>query len=229
MNACTPHREFLAALADGETDLVPRATIDHVEHCADCSREIQAHRTLTSRLRDASEYVNGELPRRVRFSTGRRRLAAIAAAAAVVLALAAVAAGWTAFSRPDPVQAAVAAWSQPLQIQSTDPSQVGDWCLKASGRGLPAIQLDGMQVVGARMDRVPSTDIVTVIYIAPNGAQVTVSWLEGHAPGGSGVEERDVSGHRVLLVYAAGSTVVVGGSSTAAMWEAAGAIESTLA
>ena len=229
MNACTPHREYLGAVADGETELVPAATIDHVEHCADCSRELQAHRTLTSRLRDASEYMNGELPRRVRVSTGRRRLAAIAAAAAVVLALVAVGAGWTSFSRPDPLQAAVAAWSQPLQIHSTDPNQVGDWCLKASGRGLPATQLDGMQVVGARMDRVPSTDIVTVVYTSPNGAQVTVSWLEGQAPGGSGVEERDVSGHHVLLVHTASSTVVVGGSSTAAMWEAAGAIESTLA
>lgn len=77
------------------------------------------------------------------------------------------------------------------------------------------------------MDRVPSTDIVTVSYTAPSGAQVTVSWLEGQAPGGSGVEEKFVSGHHVLLVHAPRGTVVVAGSSNTAMWEAAAAVESS--
>lgn len=228
MIACAPHREFLAALADGETELVPAATIDHVEHCADCSREIQAHRLLTSKLRQASEHLDGSAPKRVPVLTRRRRVGAIAAAVAVVLALAFVGGVWSVFSRPDPVQAAVTASSQPLQIQSTDPSQVGEWCLKASGRGLPVIQLDGMQVVGARMDRVPSTDIVTVVYTTPTGARVTVSWLEGEAPGGSGVEAKSQSGHKVLIVHSALGTAVITGSSSAAMWETAAAIESTV-
>ena len=228
MSACTLHREYLGALADGETELVPAATIEHVEHCADCSREVQGHRLLTSRLREASEHLNGTHPQRLPISTRRRRFGAIAAAAVVVLALVAVAAGWTLFSRPDPVQAAVAASSQPLQIQSTDPDQVGDWCLKTSGRGLPAIQLDGMHVVGARMDRVLSTDIVTVVYTAPTGDRVTVSWLERQTPAGSGVEAKTESGHEVLVVHAAVGTAVITGSSRAAMWETAAAIESTV-
>lgn len=229
MSACAPHREFLAALADGETALVPAPTIDHVEHCADCSREIQAHRLLSSRLRQASEQLDGGAdPKPLPIFTRAGRLAAIAGIAAAVLAVAAIVAGWSVLSRPDPVQAAVTASSQPLQIQSSDPSQVGEWCVKASGRGLPAIRLDGMQVAGARMDRMPSTDIVTVVYAAPTGARVTVSWLEGQAPGGSGVETRNESGHEVLIVHSALGTAVITGSSTAAMWETAAAIESTV-
>lgn len=227
MSACAPHREFLAALADGETALVPAATIDHVGHCVDCSSEIQAHLLLTSRLREASEQLDEAAPKHLPISSRRGRLGAISAVAAGVLAVA-VAAGWSVLSHSDPVQAAVMASSQPLQIQSTDPSQVGEWCLNASGRGLPAIQLDGMQVAGARMDRVPSTDIVTVVYAAPTGARVTVGWLEGQAPVGSGVEAKSEFGHEVLIVHSALGTAVITGSSSAAMWETAAAIESTV-
>lgn len=227
MNTCATHREFLGALADGEKELVPAATIEHVEHCAECSREVQAHRLLGARLREASEHLDGATTWPLRASTGRRRIALVAAGFAAALVIALAAAGWSAVSRPDPVQAAVVASSQPLQIQSSDPSQVQAWCVQASGRDLPVIQLDGMDVVGARMDRVPSTDIVTVSYTAPGGAQVTVSWLEGQAPGGSGVEEKVVSGRHVLLVHAPRGTVVVAGSSNLAMWEAAAAVESS--
>jgi hypothetical protein len=146
-------------------------------------------------------------------------------AAAIVVATAGV--GWIVLSRPDPVQAAVTASSQPLQIESTDPAQVGQWCLRASGRGLPAIQLDGMQVAGARMDRVASTGIVTVVYTAPSGSRVAVSWLEGQALPGSGVEAKTVSGHGLLVVHSAVGTAVITGSSADAMWQAAAAIEST--
>lgn len=99
--------------------------------------------------------------------------------------------------------------------------------MRASGRSLPAIVLDGMQVVGARMDRVASTDIVTVAYTAPSGARVSVSWLEGAAPPGSGVEVRQVKGHQLLIVHSGGGTAVVMSSSTGAMWQTAAAIEST--
>jgi hypothetical protein len=139
-------------------------------------------------------------------------------AAAIVVATAGV--GWIVLSRPDPVQAAVTASSQPLQIESTDPAQVGQWCLRASGRGLPAIQLDGM-------DRVASTGIVTVVYTAPSGSRVAVSWLEGQALPGSGVEAKTVSGHGLLVVHSAVGTAVITGSSADAMWQAAAAIEST--
>ena len=229
MSDCSRHRVFLAALADGETQLVPVATIDHVEHCADCLREIRAHRLLSLKLREASGQLNEAAPKCQPITIRRGRSAAIAAAAVVALAVVAGAAGWLWLSRPDPVQAAVTASSQPLQIQSTDPSKVGDWCLNASGRGLPVVQLDGMQVVGARMDRTPSTDIVTVVYTAPTGARVSVSWLEGQAPGGSGVEQMNESGHEVLIVHSTLGTAVITGSSSAAMWETAAAIESAAA
>lgn len=226
MSDCAPHREFLAALADGEAELVPAATIAHVATCAGCAGEIQLHRLLTSRLREASAQLDGAIPKRLPISLRLGRVRAIAAAA-VVLAVAFGAAGWWVLSRPDPVQAAVTASSRPLQFQSADPSKVGNWCSNESGRGLPAIQLDGMQVIGARMDRIPSTDIVTVVYSAPTGGRVSVSWLEGQNPGGTGVEDKNESGHEVLIVHAAVGTAVITGSSGAAIWEAAAAIEST--
>jgi hypothetical protein len=214
-------------VADGETELVPAATLDHVKDCADCANEIRAHHLLTSKLRQAAEEPEQAHPvRRLVFLT-RGRLRLIAAGVAVATLVAAAGVSWSVLSRPDPVQAAVTASSEPLQIQSSDGSRVGQWCLQASGRTLPAIQLDGMQIVGARMDRTASTDIVTVVYTAPSGARITVSWLEGQSPAGSGVEDTTVSGHQLLIVHSAVGTAVVIGSSTDAMWQAAAAIEST--
>ncbi len=228
MSGCAPHHEFLAAVADGETELVPASTLDHVRDCVDCTREIRAHQLLTGKLRKAVDEAEIEtLERRLGVRMlGRLRVVAVGAAVAVLVAAAGVT--WSVLSRPDPVPAAVTASSEPLQIQSGDASQVGQWCLQASGRTLPAIQLDGMQVVGARMDRIASTDIVTVVYTAPSGARITVSWLEGQVPAGSGVEDRTVSGHQLLIVHSAVGTAVITGSSADAMWQTAAAIESTV-
>jgi hypothetical protein len=227
VTACAPHREFLAAIADGETALVPAPTLEHVKGCAECADEIRIHQLLTSRLRQATVLPEEAARERRRISLVPRRLVGVAAAVAAAVVVAGAGFGLYALSRPDPVQAAVAASSEPVQFNSTDPSQVGQWCFNASGRELPAIQLDGMQVVGARMDRVASTDIVTVVYAAPSGARVTVSWLEGQQPSGSGIVDRNLSGHEVLVVYSAAGTAVVTGSSTDAMWQTAAAIEST--
>ena len=227
MTDCAPHREFLAAVADGETDKVPAATLDHVKQCADCTREIETHRLLTFRLQQATERMEETTPMRLRVWPLPARLRWIAAGVAAAILVAGAGAGWLVLSRPDPVQAAVTASTQPLQIESSDPSEVGQWCLHASGRTLPAIHLDGMHVVGARMDRVASTDIVTVVYAAPSGARVRVSWLEGQAPAGSGVEDRKVSGNELLIVQSAVGTAVITGSSGDAMWQTAAAIEST--
>ena len=229
MNDCSTHREFLAAIADGETALVPPGTLDHVNHCVDCAREVRAHQLLASRLRQAGEHLAEAEPKRRSISLAGGRLPVIAAGVAGAILLGAAGIGWFALWRPDPVLAAVTASSQPLQIESSDPSQVGQWCLQASGRTLPAIQLDGMQVMGARMDRAASTDIVTVVYVAPSGARVTVSWLEGGAPAGSGVEDRNISGRELLIVHSAVGTAVVTGSSPDAMWQTAAAIESRAA
>lgn len=228
MTACAPHRDFLAAIADGETELVPAVTLDHVQGCGDCAREIRAHQLLTSKLRQASTLEEGA-PKRIPVSWLPGRLPSIAAGVAAAIIVATGGVGWFVLSRPDPVQAAVMVSAQPLQVESTDPSQVDRWCLHTSGRTLPAIQLDGMQVVGARMDRVAVGNIVTVVYTSPSGGRVVVSWLEGQAPPGSGVEKRKLSGHEVLLVHAAVGTAVITGSSADAMWQAAAAIESAAA
>jgi hypothetical protein len=227
VTSCALHREYLAAIADGEAAMVPAATVEHVKGCAECRREIQAHQLLTSKLRQATMLPEESAPERRRISSVPKRLVGIAAAVAAVVVVAGAGFGLYSLSRPDPVQAALSASSEPIQFNSTDPSQVSQWCLNASGRELPAIQLDGMQVVGARMDRVASTDIVTVVYTAPSGARVTVSWLEGQAPTGSGIEDRYLSGHQLLVVHSVVGTAVVTGSSTDAMWQTAAAIEST--
>ena len=226
MSACAPHREFLGAVADGETALVPAATLDHVKECAACAREVRAHQMLTSRLREAGDRLEKPAPTRRPVLLARARLRLVAAGVATAILVAAAGAGWFVLARPDPVQAAVTASSQPLQIESNDPSQVGQWCLQASGRALPEIQLDGMLIVGARMDRVASTDIVTVVYSAPSGARIAVSWLEGDAPPGSGVEAKNISGRELLIAHSALGTAVITGSSADAMWQAAAAIES---
>ena len=225
MEACAPHRAFLAAIADGETALVPAATLDHVSTCPDCGREIRAHHLLSSKLRQAANEPHDAAPRRPRIDLAPARLRVIAAVVALAL-VGAAGVTWVALSRPDPVQAAVSAASQPLQVQSGDATVVAQWCMQASGRYLPATELDGLQMVGARMDRVGSTDIVTVTYAASSGERVNVGWLEGQVPSGSGIEETDRSGHRLLIVHAQVGTAVVTGSSTDTMWQAAAAIES---
>jgi hypothetical protein len=227
LSTCTTHREYLGAIADGETDLVPPATLAHVDSCADCAREIRAHQLLGEKIHEAGDRLVEPVADRKRISMATARRRAIAAGVAVAMLVAAVGAGWFELSRSDPVQAAVAASAQPLQVESTDPLQVGQWCFQASGRTLPAIQLDGMHVVGARMDRSSSTDIVSVRYSAPSGARVTVSWLEGQAPSGSGVEDRNVAGQELLIVHASVGTAVITGSSGKAMWQTAAAIETS--
>jgi len=223
---CAPHREYLAAVADGETALVPIATLEHIRTCVDCQREIRAHEKLSARLRQAGDQLEDGVPKRQAIGLVAARLRLIAASVAVAILVGAVGVSWFVLSRPDPVQAAMDASSQSAQIQSNDPARVAQWCLQASGRNLPAIALDGMQVVGARMDRVASTDIVTVAYTAPSGERITVSWLEGQVPSGSGVEDTQRSGHELLIVHSHVGTAVITGSSTDAMWQAAAAIES---
>jgi hypothetical protein len=226
LSGCATHREYLAALADGEADLVPEATIDHVEQCADCAAEVQAHRLLSARLREASEHLDRAETVPVPRASRWRRAGLLTGGAAAVLALSVGAAAWSVLSRPDPVQAAVLATSGPLQFESTDPYQVGDWCQRASGRWPPVVQLDWLKVVGARADRFESTEIVTVTYTTSTDGSVSVSWLEGQASGGPGVQQESVSGRNVLIVHVPQGTAVVAGSSSGAMWDAAAAIES---
>ncbi len=89
MSGCEQHRPYLAALADGETELVPAATSTHVAHCRDCSEEVQTHRLLGAHMRAS---VN-EDQLRVRPRTRRGGLAGLGGAAVVVIAVAGAAAG----------------------------------------------------------------------------------------------------------------------------------------
>jgi hypothetical protein len=225
VEACAPHREFLAAVADGETALVPAATLDHVSTCPDCSREIRAHQLISLKLRQAANQLQQAAPSRQLIDLAPARLRLIAAAVAVVL-VGTAGGTWFALSRPDPVQTAAYAASQPLQVQSADPAVVAQWCIQASGRKLPATEIDGLKLVGARMDRAGSTDIVTVTYAGPSGDRVTVGWLEGQVPSGSGIEDTDRSGRRLLIVHAPAGTAVVTAQSADMMWQTAAAIES---
>lgn len=229
MTDCLSHREFLAAIADGEVELVPTVTLEHVKDCPDCAREIRAHQLLSSRLREAADSLKEERRVRPLLPPASNRVRLIAGGIAAVILVAAISVGWNVLSRPDPVQAAVNASSEPMQIESTDPDRVSQWCLHMSGKNLPVVQLDGMQITGARMDRVASTGIVTVGYSGPSGARVTVSWLEGQAPRGTGVEAVKKSDRELLIVHSPVGTAIILGSSSDAMWEAAAAIETAAA
>jgi len=114
LNACATHRGFLAAIADGETALVPADTVEHVNHCADCMREVRAHQLLASKLRQASEHLEEAEPTRRPIPLARPRFRVVAASIAAAIVLGATGVGWVALSRPDPVLAAVNASSQPV-------------------------------------------------------------------------------------------------------------------
>src|SRR5260370_17329531 len=121
--ACTTHREYLAAIADGETALVPAATLDHVQHCNDCTREVRAHQLLASRLRQASEHPEEAEPSRrpIPLVGGRLRVIAAGIAGAILLG---AGVGWFALSRPDPLLPPVNPSSHPLQPETTTPPHV---------------------------------------------------------------------------------------------------------
>ena len=224
MSGCKEHRPFLAALADGETELVPAATLTHVADCPDCAEEADTHRLLGARL---SASVNADrlpIPRRGRRSWPVR----LGAVAAVVIALAGAAAGWHAYTGEDRVAAAAAvAWDQP-QYGSSDASTITSWCERASGRPMREVALPGLSPLGARMDYRAGTDIVTVTYTTPQGERINVSWLDAsQAPSGrSGVQSRMIEGRMVLLVASPGGTAVISGSAPqSSLWATAATLE----
>ena len=128
MSDCEEHRPNLAALPDGETELVPAGTLTHVFDCHGCVEQVQTHRLPAVHLRAS---VNEDQVS-VRQRTGRRWPLRAGTAAAVVVALAGAAAGWHVYSGEDRVAAAVGA-DQP-QYGSDDTSSIKSWCERASGR-----------------------------------------------------------------------------------------------
>jgi hypothetical protein len=225
MTGCTEHRPYLAAVADGELDQVPAATVEHLHECPDCRREVELHRALGSKLRAAAGAAERASPRQGRFG---RRLAMRAAVAALVAVFASAAAFAFVIGRTDPVLAAAAAAGQPPQFQSRNGAQIGTWCEKASGRSMPEVDLAPLTPVGARMDRSVGTGIVTIFYLTPEGLPVEVSWLDSSqapAPKRS-VTAREVNGHLVLITVSPHGTVVIsGGAPVSVLWQTAARIQ----
>lgn len=224
MTACAEHRGFLVAIADGQTAGVPAATQEHVGDCPDCGGEIELHRAAAARLRQALEGPASAPSRgRRRYRTG---LAALGTVAAVVIA----AAGLLAFnlSGPDPVLAAAQMSQQPAQFTSSDGKQIGAWCVKASGRPMPEMDLSPLQPVGARMDHQAGTGIITVYYVSPEGQPLTVSWLNAStAPvAGRSVSSRVVGGRLILVANSAhGTAVIAGAVPPSLLWTTAATVE----
>jgi len=220
VSGCREHRPYLAAIADGELELVPAATLAHVADCPDCAEEADTHRLLGARLRASLNADRLPTPRRGRRSWPVR----LGAAAAVVIALAGAAAGWHAYTGEDRVAAAVAVASGQAQYSSSDASTITSWCERASGRPMREVALPGLSPLGARMDHRAGADIVTVTYATPQGERINVSWLDASQAqtGGSDVQTRMIEGRTVLLVASPGGTAVISGSAPlSSLWATA--------
>ena len=204
-DACSEFRPFLAALADGETALLPEGIEEHIGGCEDCAAELAAHRLLSSKLRAA-------LPAPLPVPMPRRRpwLAPAAAAAAVL----AIAVGALVMTRPQPdlVATAVLVADRQPQYSSADPNRVARWCARQYGESLPAVDLAGMVPVGARVDDSGGGRIATVTY-ARGSYRVHVSWLGAPAGVEPAPAERDVEGRHAVTIRAGHELAVVTGDA----------------
>jgi hypothetical protein len=224
VNACEQHRSYLAALADGEAELVPAATLTHVADCAGCAAEVETHRLLGARLKASVNADRLAAPR----GTARRWQLRLGAAATVVVAMAAAAAGWHAYTGEDKVAAAVAVAADQPQYMSADASSIMSWCERASGRPMREVALPDLSPVGARMDHRAGTDIVTVTYATAQGERISVSWLDAsQAPTGkTEVQTRTIDGRTALVVTSpSGIAVITGRAPLSSLWATAAGLE----
>jgi hypothetical protein len=201
------HRPFLAALADGELELVPAATREHVDECDQCHAELEAHELLGRRLRDA---VRAGEPAATGGGARSRFLVPLAAAAALVLVIAGAVLA-TRPSSPDPLAAAVLVASRQPQYQSSSSSDIAAWCTEKYGNRVPEVALQGLQPIGARMDWPHDVGVATVTY-SFDGSTVHVSWLALNA-GRPQPQLITVSGKPAVLVRAHGITALVTGDA----------------
>lgn len=223
MSGCAGHRQYLGAIADGETHLVPPETLAHVATCPDCGPEVEAHRLTGRRLRAAVAQLSDPPAGRV-----RGRLLSAAAAAAVLVLMFAGTAVWRYTAGEDRVAAAAAVAGQSPQYWSGDSQEIASWCVRASRRPMPEVALDSLRPVGARMDRRDGLDIVSVSYEAPAGGAVIVAWLDANRVPAerASVSARQVGGRTALLVASpAGTAVVLGSASPADLMETAREIQ----
>lgn len=219
------HRPYLAALADGERDLVPTATRAHVDGCDQCRAELEAHQLLGQRLRAAarvavSSPLSGEgpfpaargplSPASAAGGVGRRLLFPLAAAAAV---LAIALGGAVVMTRPpDPLAAAVLVASQQPEYASQDPVEIARWCTAKYGNRVPVVALPGLQPQGARMDWPHDEGVATVTYLLDQET-VHVSWLSV-AEGGAQPQLVTAAGQPAVLVRKHGITALVSGTAS---------------
>ena len=211
-----PHRPYLAALADGELELVPQATREHVEGCRECTFELQTHQLLATKLRAAAGSAAAAVPAVP--LQGRRRRYFLPAAAAAALVLVAVGAQLTLRSGPDPLASAVQVANREPDFWSANPSDIASWCTARYGNRVPAVALPGLVPVGARMDWPNGIGVATVSYEI-GGKAVHVSWLNSSI-GGSAPAEMTVNGHEAVVVRAHGITAVVTGAASDSQLEA---------
>ena len=224
MTACAEHRRFLGAIADGETAVVPPATLHHVHSCPDCAHEVDLQRAVASRLRQAAETPAVEHEPKI----GHRRVG-VAVAGVLVAAILAVGGAFALnLGRPDPVLAAAQVSQQPAQFTSSDGNQIGAWCVQESGRPMPEMELPPLQPVGARMDRQAGAGIVTVYYLSPGGEPLTVSWLDDTAAPtvSRTVSSRMIGGRLVLVARSSHGTAVISGQAPSSLlWSTAAQVE----
>lgn len=203
---CAVHRPYLAAIADGELDLVPEATRDHVSTCPDCGFELRTHMLLGSRLREAA------LAERARIAPRFGRLAPLAVAATLLVAVAGVELASHSAPVPLPVADAVLVADRQPAYWSSSPSDLAAWCTAQYGNRVPAVTIAGLQPVGARMDWTGGVGVATVTYRL-EGRAVHVSWLTQNVAGAAPAE-MTVAGRPAVVVQAHGITAVVTGDAS---------------
>jgi hypothetical protein len=229
-DSCRAHRLYVSAFADGEIDLVPEHSREHLQECPDCAEEMAAHGLIGEKLRLAfgGEPAGVERRRRRLRPPLRWSRAAALLAAAVAIAGASTM-GWLLTHRTvDPVRLAVEAARQAPALQTSDATVIARWCAQQSERPQPVVQLPSLTPVGARMDREDGANVVTIFYTAGSGQHLAVTWIDGAVarPDDLHVQSRNVDGSTVLVMRTHdGSAVITGDASTTLLWRTAGAVE----
>jgi len=203
------HRPYLAALADGELELVPAPTRDHVSDCDQCRSELEAHQLLGQRLRAASRAAEPV----ALASRSRRFLLPLAAAAALAIVVGGAVLA-TRPATPDPLASAVLVANQSPEYTSTNAVDIAHWCTVKYGNRVPVVALPGLTPKGARMDWPHAQGVATVTY-ALDTETVHVSWLSV-AEGGSQPQVVNAGGKPAVLVRRHGITALVSGDATQA-------------
>ena len=221
---CATHRAYLAAIADREIELVPAESLEHVQECPGCRRELSTHQLLGERLHQVrQEEARGQpvnVRRRGRLDARLRRFVA------VVVLLLAVAGGGVGAAHlvqqaNDPTAPSVSWANAGPELRSTDYGQIRLWCERSSGHALPYTTPANLQPVGARMDRWSGQDLATVFFETAGGGDVTVTWIgtSGTSPQQGSIETRQDGGQSLLLVRGPTGTMVVrGNASGATLW-----------